>query len=305
VKIKKFVELNQVTKRYDNLTAVDKLSFSVDEGDIFGFLGPNGSGKSTTIRMMLSLVRPTSGVISMFGYDIRTHRQQVLSNIGALIERPDFYDYLPAKKNLEIFGTLSHTPNLNYRIDETLELVGLKDRAKSKVKTYSQGMKQRLGIAQALLHQPKMIILDEPANGLDPQGLKEMRELIKTINKDKKITILLSSHILSEIEEMANRMVIINKGASVAEGRVNDLLNENKMHVTFETGAIAKAIAHLQQTKWKNHLINHNSNTLTMNLQKEEIPEVTGLLIQKQIPVFAIKPVRSLENYFLKITRNA
>ncbi|MDZ7776877.1 MAG: ATP-binding cassette domain-containing protein [Bacteroidales bacterium] len=139
--------------------------------------------------MMLSLVRPTSGVISMFGYNIRTHRRQVLSNIGALIERPDFYDYLPAKKNLEIFGTLSQTPNLNYRIDETLELVGLKDRAKSKVKTYSQGMKQRLGIAQALLHQPKMIILDEPANGLDPQGLKEMRELIKTINKDKKITI--------------------------------------------------------------------------------------------------------------------
>lgn len=305
VKTEKYIELKHVTKKYQDLTAVNDLSFSVYEGDIFGFLGPNGSGKSTSIRMMLSLVRPTSGYINMFGYDIRTHRNKVLKNIGALIERPDFYDYLPAQQNLEIFGSLSQTPNLNNRIDETLELVGLRQRAQSKVKTYSQGMKQRLGIAQALLHNPKMIILDEPANGLDPQGQKEMRELIKTINQEKKITILLSSHILSEIESIANRMVIINNGISVAEGSVDALLNENKLDVTIETDDNLDTHNALKKTKWNENIISFTENALLLNLQKDQIPEVTAWLQSQNKKIYAVKPVRSLENYFLKITQNA
>ncbi len=300
----KYIELKHVTKTYKDITAVDDLSLTVYEGDIFGFLGPNGAGKSTSIRMMLSLVNPTSGYINMFGYDIRTHRYEVLQNIGALIERPDFYDYLPARKNLQILGKLSDIKNLDDRIEEVLELTGLSDRADSKVKTYSQGMKQRLGIAQSLLHNPKMIILDEPANGLDPQGQKEMRELIRTINRDKGITILLSSHILSEIEEVANRMVIINKGKSVVEGDVAQLLNESELRVTIEVNHPQAAYDLFEQSSWKDKLHHMNESSITLELEKAEIPAINHLLSESGIEVFAIKPVRSLENYFLKITQN-
>jgi len=304
VEKEKYIELKNITKRYKDITAVDDLSMTVYEGDIFGFLGPNGAGKSTSIRMMLSLVNPTSGYINMFGYDIRTQRHEVLRNIGALIERPDFYDYLPARKNLQILGKLSDIKNLDDRIEEVLDLTGLSDRAESKVKTYSQGMKQRLGIAQSLLHNPKMIILDEPANGLDPQGQKEMRELIRTINRDKGITILLSSHILSEIEEVANRMVIINNGKSVVEGDVAQLLNESELRVTMEVNNPQSAYDLLENSLWKDKLHQMNESSITLELEKAEIPAVNRLLSESGIEVFAIKPIRSLENYFLKITQN-
>ncbi len=304
MKKEKYIELKHVTKKYKDITAVDDLSLTVYEGDIFGFLGPNGAGKSTSIRMMLSLVNPTSGFINMFGYDIRTHRHEVLQNIGALIERPDFYDYLPARKNLQILGKLSDVKNLDDRIEEVLELTGLSDRAESKVKTYSQGMKQRLGIAQSLLHNPKMVILDEPANGLDPQGQKEMRELIRTINRDKGITILLSSHILSEIEEVANRMVIISKGKSVVEGDVTQLLNESELRVTMEVSNPQSAYDLLEESSWKEKLYHLNENSITLELEKAEIPAVNRLLSESGIEIFAVKPIRSLENYFLKITQN-
>jgi len=285
--------------------AVDDFSLNVYEGDIYGFLGPNGAGKSTSIRMMLSLVRPSSGYINMFGYDIRTHRNEVLRNIGALIERPDFYDYLPARKNLEILSRISEVKKPDKKIPELLELVGLSDRADSKVKTYSQGMKQRLGIAQSLLHDPKLIILDEPANGLDPQGQKEIRELIKTINKEKGITVLLSSHILSEIEEIANRMVIINKGRSEVEGDVNKLLNQGDLLVTFDVGNTEKAHALIRQTRWAENLQSKkNDAELVLKIERDEIPQMARYLSQKEVDVYSIRPVRSLENYFLKITQH-
>ncbi|MCF8307575.1 MAG: ATP-binding cassette domain-containing protein [Bacteroidales bacterium] len=301
----KYIELRQVTKTYGNITAVDDFSLNVYEGDIYGFLGPNGAGKSTCIRMMLSLVRPSSGYINMFGYDIRTHKNKVLRNIGALIERPDFYDYLPARKNLEILSRISKIKNPDKKISELLELVGLSERADSKVKTYSQGMKQRLGIAQSLLHDPKLIILDEPANGLDPQGQKEIRELIKTINRDKGITVLLSSHILSEIEEIANRMVIINKGRSEVEGDVNELLNQGDMVVTFEVREVEKALSLIRQTSWANKLENNQkTGEIILKIERNEIPQITHYLSHNEVDVYGIKPVRSLENYFLKITQH-
>lgn len=301
----KYIELRHITKTYGNITAVDDFSLNVYEGDIYGFLGPNGAGKSTSIRMMLSLVRPSSGYINMFGYDIRTNRNEVLRNIGALIERPDFYDYLPARKNLEILSRISEVKNPDKKIPELLELVGLSDRADSKVKTYSQGMKQRLGIAQSLLHDPKLIILDEPANGLDPQGQKEIRELIKTINRDKGITVLLSSHILSEIEEIANRMVIINKGRSEVEGDVNELLNQGDLLVTFEVREVEKALSLVRQTSWSNKIeSNKKADEIILKIEQNEIPQITHLLTQNNVDVYGIKPVRSLENYFLKITQH-
>lgn len=301
----KFIELQHVTKTYGSITAVDDFGLNVYEGDIYGFLGPNGAGKSTSIRMMLSLVRPSSGYINMFGYDIRTHRNEVLRNIGALIERPDFYDYLPARKNLEILSRVSEVKSPEKKIPEVFELVGLTERADSKVKTYSQGMKQRLGIAQSLLHDPKMIILDEPANGLDPQGQKEIRDLIKTINLEKGITVLLSSHILSEIEEIANRMVIINQGRSEVEGDVHELLNQGDLLVTFEVSNPKKMLALLRQSSWAENIKSDNKkDAVVLKTDRGSIPQITRYLATNDVDVYGIKPTRSLENYFLKITQH-
>jgi ABC-2 type transport system ATP-binding protein len=301
----RYISLRHITKKFKNITAVDDFSLTVNQGDIYGFLGPNGAGKSTCIRMMLGLVKPTSGDIDMFGYDIRTHRKEVLANIGALIERPDFYDYLSAQKNLQILGQLSGVNDLNRKTDEVLDLVGLRGRRYSKVKTFSQGMKQRLGIAQSLLHDPKLIILDEPANGLDPQGQHEMRKLIKTINEEKGITILISSHILQEIEQTANRMVIINQGKSVVEGTVAELLEQGAMLVTYETNNPDKAAKIIRETKWNSNLKTVESHSIQMELEKEDVAEVTQRFVQNGLRLYGVKPVRSLENYFLKITGHA
>ena len=202
--------VNNLTKEFDKFTAVNNLSFSVNKGDVYGFLGPNGAGKSTTLRMVLGLVHPSSGTISINNSFINKTNRKYLSSIGALIERPDFYNNLSAFDNLKLLARLSKT-NYN-RIDTVLDQVGLFEKSAVKVGKFSQGMKQRLGIAQALIHQPEIIILDEPSNGLDPQGQADMRELIQKINVGLGITIIISSHILNEVEKIANRMIVINNG---------------------------------------------------------------------------------------------
>jgi len=183
------IEISGLTKRFKEVRAVNEVDFKVHTGDVFGFLGPNGAGKSTTIRMMLSLISPTAGTIKIFGESLNENRKEILTNIGAIVEKPDFYLYLPAIKNLEILAKISGKEISKKRVFELLELVGLKDRAKSKVKTFSHGMKQRLGIAQALLHNPELIVLDEPTTGLDPQGVKEIRDLIIHLSKEENKTI--------------------------------------------------------------------------------------------------------------------
>ncbi|MCF8372675.1 MAG: ATP-binding cassette domain-containing protein [Bacteroidales bacterium] len=298
-----YIELISVSKHYKKLRAVAELSMKVYKGDIYGFLGPNGAGKSTSIRMMLSLISPTSGEIKLFGKDLAHNRYQTLSRIGALIEKPDFYNYLSARKNLQILGKISKVENLSLRIDETLDLVGLLDRGNSKVKSYSQGMRQRLGIAQSLLHNPDLIILDEPANGLDPQGQKEMRQLIRDINREKGITVLISSHILNEIEQIANRMVIIDKGKSVVEGDVQELLNEGEMKVSFFVSNPSKVLQTIQSSTFAKHYVDSVEDKITLTLTHEQVPEITRFLVEKNIEVFAIKPLRSLEEYFLTITK--
>jgi len=225
-----------------------------------------------------------------------------LKRIGAIVEKPDFYGYLSAYKNLEILGKLSQTDVSRKRIMEVLELVGLEKRFKSKVKTYSHGMKQRLGLAQALIHNPDLIILDEPTTGLDPQGMKEVRDLILFLSNQNKKTIFISSHILYEIELVANRMVIINKGSAIIEGNVNELLNANNLKVTFEVNDIEKTKSILTNTPWINKIESSANNKIIFSLTNKEIPELNSYLVENRIDVSAVIPARSLENYFLNIT---
>jgi len=299
------IEISGLTKRFKEVLAVDELSFQVHKGDVFGFLGPNGAGKSTTIRMILSLISPTSGKIKVFGKPLTENRKEILSNVGAIVEKPDFYLYLPAIKNLEILAKISGKEVSQNRIFELLELVGLKNRAKSKVKTYSHGMKQRLGIAQALLHNPELIVLDEPTTGLDPHGMKEIRDLIIRLSKEEKKTIFLSSDILSEIELVANRMIIINKGSKIVEGEVSKLLNTNSVKVTVEVDNSEQAVKVLENTIWYKSIESITENKLSVNLEQKDIPTLNKYLIEKGVMVNALVPVRSLEDYFLNITSGA
>lgn len=303
--VEKVIQISSLSKRFKDLLAVDELELHVNRGDVFGFLGPNGAGKSTTIRMMLSLISPTSGTINIFGKSLLENRKEILTNIGAIVEKPDFYQYLPAIKNLEILAKISGKEVSSKRIIELLDLVGLKDRAKSKVKTYSHGMKQRLGIAQALLHDPELIVLDEPTTGLDPQGMKEIRDLILRLSKDENKTIFLSSHILSEIELVANRMIIINKGKKIVEGEVSNLLNSNKVKVTVEVENIVTVKNILETTKWLNQIESISANKININLEQNEIPLLNKFLVENGIMVNALVPVRSLEDYFLNLTSGA
>lgn len=287
------------------MLAVDELSFTVKRGDVFGFLGPNGAGKSTTIRMLLSLISQTSGRIKVFDKSLTEHRKEILSNVGAIVEKPDFYLYLPAIKNLEILAKISGKEVSKSRIFELLELVGLKDRAKSKVKTYSHGMKQRLGIAQALLHNPELIVLDEPTTGLDPQGMKEIRDLIIHLSKDEKKTIFLSSHILSEIELVANRMIIINRGRKIVEGDVSELLDSSTVKVTVEVENIESAKSVLESSSWQNQIDTIAGNKINFKLDRNNISELNKYLVDNGVKVGALIPVRSLEDYFLSITASS
>jgi ABC-type multidrug transport system ATPase subunit len=203
------LSIKSLSKSFGKRKAVDNLSFDINEGEIFGFLGPNGAGKSTAIRLMLSLIKPDEGDIEIFNKSVKKKKNSALEGVGALVERPDFYEYLSAHRNLSLLATMDNVSKK--RIDEVLEIVGLADRREDKVKAYSQGMKQRLGIAQALLCDPKLLILDEPTNGLDPRGMKEVRDLIRKLSQEG-ITILLSSHILHEVEQVCTTMAIINLG---------------------------------------------------------------------------------------------
>ncbi len=300
--MQKVIEVQNLTKKFKDLTAVNDLALNVYQGDIFGFLGPNGAGKSTTIRMFMTLINPTSGTIKIFDQPLKQKRNEILRRIGAIVEKPDFYGYLSAYKNLEILGQISGCDTSNKRIMEILETVGLEKRAKSKVKTFSHGMKQRLGLGQALLHDPDLIILDEPTTGLDPQGMKEIRELIIHLAKEKQKTIFLSSHILAEVELVANRMIIINKGTTVVEGSTQELLNATNLKVTFEVDEIEKVKTMLSETQWHKKIESFGDYQILFFLEKEEIAPLNKFLVEQGINVHSIVPKRSLEEYFLLLT---
>ena len=296
------IEVSKLYKTFGRTTVVNNLSFHVMQGDIYGFLGPNGAGKSTTLRMLVSLIKPDSGDISIIGKDLHKNRPEIMRSCGILIERPDFYKYLNAIDNLKVISNSGGVSVSRRRIHEVIEMVGLTGHEHKKVKTYSQGMKQRLGLAQALLHNPALLLLDEPSNGLDPQGIREMRELIISLNKVHGKTILLSSHLLYEIELMANRMLIINKGASVVEGDVFELLNQGIYRVNFNVSDVIKAKELLSRITNKPITIDQATQTITATLSNHQIPVANQLLVEHQIDVHAIKPLRALEEYFLSLT---
>ncbi|MBI5370575.1 MAG: ABC transporter ATP-binding protein [Sphingobacteriales bacterium] len=297
------IRAEQLSKDFGDIKAVRDLSFSVGQGQVYGFLGQNGAGKSTTIRMLLTLVEPSSGTIEIFGMNLKKHRKEILRRTGAIIEKPDLYKYLTAKENLRIFSRLSAVKVSEKKIMDQLALVGLADRAESKVKTYSQGMKQRLGLATALIHDPELVILDEPANGLDPQGIADMRNLILHLSKELGKTLLVSSHLLGEMEMVADQLLIIHKGEKVVEGRVSELLNPEQSIVELVTPDTLGALAFLRQSGWAGTLKEPVNGAIRMEFNKQQIPELNRQLVEKGIPVLSLRPLNSLEDYFLSLTK--
>ncbi|MBC8175180.1 MAG: ABC transporter ATP-binding protein [Candidatus Marinimicrobia bacterium] len=293
------LSVSNLTKSYGHRKAVDNLSFDVGEGEIFGFLGPNGAGKSTTIRMMLALVKPDKGEIKIFGKSIIPFRNRVLRGVGAVIEEPSFYKNLSARRNLQMLADLESVSRS--RVDEVLEMVRLSDRGNDKLKAYSHGMKQRLGIAQALLSKPRLLILDEPTSGLDPRGMKEVRDLIKSLALEG-ISIFLSSHLLHEVEQVCTSMAIIDLGKLIISGNVDDLLKETDLFVAeIQATPIEKARKIIDQFDFVKN-VNVIGNTLKVGVTTHRLPEITKALVENGLEVTSVIPRRSLEDYFLSLT---
>jgi len=300
----KIIEIKQLVKHYGKFKAVEDVSFDVHRGDVFGFLGPNGSGKSTTIRTMLSLITPTSGEIRLFGIELYNNRNYILSKIGCIVEKPDFYKYLSAEKNLELFGRISGVAITKSKIHEIIEFVGLKGREKDKLSGFSHGMKQRLGIAQTLIHDPDLIILDEPTTGLDPQGIIDIRNLILQLKNERNKTVLLSSHILSEIELIANRMVIINRGKTIIQGSVSELLNAQELIVSIKVDDVRKSCQLIENASSTATIDHVENDSIQLHLTQEMIPTINKLFCDNGVQVFSIEVKRKLEDYFLKLINN-
>lgn len=296
------VNVKGLTKQFKNLTAVKDLSFSVNEGDVYGFLGQNGAGKSTTIRMLLTLIEPTAGEVEIFGQKLTTHRNEILREVGAVIEKPDVYKYLSAYENLKLFARLSGVKISSEKLMAQLDQVGLAARAKDTVKTFSQGMKQRLGIAIALVHDPRLIILDEPTNGLDPQGIADIRNLVLHLSRDLKKTLIVSSHLLSEIEQVATRVLIIDKGRKLIEGNASELFDPSQTIVELQTFDNEYALQQLQLSAWNTHLQPQRDSAILIRLDRQLIPQLHRNLVDMDIQVLSLQPRHSLEDYFLQVT---
>jgi ABC-2 type transport system ATP-binding protein len=296
------LETQDLTKRFGSRTAVDRLSLRVERGDIYGFLGPNGAGKSTTLRMLLGLVRPTSGVVR-FPLPAGTWEYlRARSRVGAIIETPAFYENISGRRNLQLLASLSGGVKKK-RVEEVLEIVELSDRARDPVKVYSYGMRQRLGIAQALLPTPELIILDEPTNGLDPQGIQETRKLIRRLRDDMRLTVLLSSHLLTEIEQLCNRVGIIHEGRLLYEGGPEALVTPSKVY-RVRVDDLSTAFELL--TTLSGVTVSRNGDSvLRIDANEESIAAVNALLVSKQIKVYELSPAQeSLEEAFLRLTKD-
>lgn len=290
-----------LTKRFGALVAVDHLGLSVCRGDVYGFLGPNGAGKTTVIRMILGLIRPTEGHVEVLGKRVPGQRTQALRHLGGFVDDPVFYTSMSARKNLWLLGEMSGGTEPG-RIDHVLRIVGLAERADSRVGSFSHGMKQRLGIAQALLNRPDIVVLDEPTSGLDPGGMKDVRELIRELGREG-VTVFLSSHLLHEVEQVCTRAAIVNHGRVVAEGLVDELRPAG-MAVKFlvgDRGAAVRALAGLSVSP----AIADDGEYLVAQLPDKAVPEAVRLLVAAGVEVRAVVPApeRGLEDVFLELTQ--
>lgn len=290
------VETRSLTKRYGSrITAVRELDLRVERGEVYGFLGPNGAGKTTTLRMLLGLIRPTSGSAAVIGE--KPGSPAGLEKIGALIESPAFYPYLSGRDNLRVMARYSGVSRS--RIGEVLEQVELSGRAKDKFKKYSLGMKQRLGVAAALLKDPELLILDEPTNGLDPKGMADMRGLIRRLGKGER-TVLLSSHLLGEVEQICDRIGVISKGSLVAEGTIAELRGREGIIVRAtpveEAAQIAEKLAGVEE-------VTVNDGALRLTADPERAAEINAKLVSAGLRVSELRPAeQSLEELFLELT---
>ncbi len=296
------LEVRDLTKTYGDFKAVDHVSFTVERGDVYGFLGENGAGKSTTLRMILGLIRPTSGTVRIGGEDAVPGSRAALRRIGAVVERPDLYGYLSGWDNLKLFARLSVPGISKARLEETIALVGLSGREGDKVKAYSQGMKQRLGIAIALAHDPDLLILDEPTNGLDPQGIAEMRNLILHLAKDRGKTVIISSHLLYEIEQTATRMIIIHKGKKMVEGRVDALLDPAETLMEVQLAGDDDVAARLPGSPWAPLLQESAAGRLLFKMHPEQTPALVDWLSAARGRILQLRSRHSLEAFFLSLT---
>ena len=294
------LETVNLGKKYGNRWAVQGLNLSVHRGEIFGFLGPNGAGKSTTIRMILSLITPSTGSVELFGLPLREKRGTVLARVGGLVERADFYLYLSARRNLEIIADLNGGI-ASSAIGEVLETVGLAARAGDRVKSYSHGMKQRLGLAAALLGSPELVVLDEPTSGLDPHGIKEVRDLIARLAAERRVTVFLSSHLLSEIEHLATSMAIINNGSLVVQGSVSELLSAGTGTVDVSAVPAGRALEIIRSLPYVEGAT-PVEDRIQVKVPAAHAAAMNAELVRAGIEVRSLVPRRSLEDYFLSLT---
>ncbi len=293
------VRTEHLTKHYGKLVAVDDLNLEVHRGEVFGFLGPNGSGKSTTMCMMLGLIAPTSGNIEIFGLSVKSNLADILGKVGAVMESPGFYPYLSGWDNLKVFARISRNVTDN-RMKDVLKLVDLADRAQDKFSGYSQGMKQRLAIACALLHDPEFIIFDEPTSGLDPAGMKEIRELLIRLGQEGK-TIFLNSHLLHEVELVCDHVAIIKKGKMIASGAPNDLIKHGDT-LQIRVTDTDKAVALLNEEDWVSS-ITREGDLLILKAPAKRATDISALLAQNGVFISEMKAREdSLESFFLELT---
>jgi ABC-2 type transport system ATP-binding protein len=290
------LELKKVSKVIKGKKIIDDLSFAIEEGEVFGFLGPNGAGKTTTIRMMVGLMGITSGEILICGKSVEKEFEEAIRNIGGIVENPELYKFLTGYQNLMQYARMVKGVS-KQKIEEVVEFVGLKDRIHDKVKTYSLGMRQRLGLAQSLLHDPKVMILDEPTNGLDPAGIREIRDHLKKLTKEKGMSVIVSSHLLSEMEMMCDRIAIIQNGKLIDIQKVHDT-QDSKQKYFFEVDIKNIAILKSQGISYEKV-----DNGIAIEMEKDEVPNMIQLLIEKGIRIFEVKPIaKSLEDRFLEVT---
>jgi ABC-2 type transport system ATP-binding protein len=302
------VEIRELTKRFGRITAVDRLSFTVERGSLFGFLGPNGAGKSTTLYILAGLVSSTSGCAELFGQNVK-RSTAVRDRIGVMIETPAFYNFLSARKNLEIVARLHPSKEIGRRrIDEVLDAVDLLDRAQDRVGAYSHGMKQRLGLAQAYLHRPELLILDEPSNGLDPEGNDEMWLLLRRLVKEDNATILVSSHLLYEVERYCERVAVINHGRLVACDLVESLLQRETR--VLDVSFVSPEVCAEARSRWPadnplGKLVEDeflDNRTLRVQLAGQPIEQLTAWLRDQELLTTTVAPVRqTLRDLFMKL----
>jgi ABC-2 type transport system ATP-binding protein len=299
---KPIVELRSVTKKIGKKTIIDGLSFGVPKGEVFGFLGPNGAGKTTTIRMMVGLMGITEGEILIEGHSIAEEFEKAIRHVGAIVENPEMYKYLTGYQNLVHFARM--IPGITrHRIQEVVKLVALENRIHDKVKTYSLGMRQRLGVAQALLHKPSLLILDEPTNGLDPAGIRELRDYLRKLTREEGISVVVSSHLLSEMELMCDRVAIIQNGKLVDVRPIREFTESGgKQGVVFEVDNREKALETLASLDGlpQAHAVGEG---FELALSRDQIAEANQALVRAGVKVYGIRAVtKSLEDQFLEMT---